>query len=82
MPGNPHDCRLNAARCSELAEIAATLESRRSFITLANLWKELAAELESDQAFLNAMSELEFSPQACEPYEVLPSVLNLRSWAA
>jgi hypothetical protein len=43
---------------------------RRSFITLANLWKELAAELESDQAFLNAMSEFEFSPQACEPYEV------------
>ena len=82
MPGNPHECRLNAARCSELAEIAATPESRRSFITLANLWKELAAELEFDQAFLNAMSELEFSPQACEPYEVLPSVLNLRSWAA
>ena len=49
---------------------------------VANLWKELAAELESDQAFLNAMSELEFSPQACEPYEVLPSVLNVRSWAA
>ena len=82
MPGNPHECRLNAARCYELAEIAVKLESRRSFITLANLWKELAAELESDQAFLNAMSELEFSPQACEPYEVLPSVLNLRSWAA
>jgi hypothetical protein len=82
MSGNPHECRLNAARCSELAEIAATPKSRRSFITLANLWKELAAELESDQAFLNAMSELEFSPQACEPYEVLPSVLNLRSWAA
>jgi hypothetical protein len=82
MLGNPHECRLNAAQCSELAKAAATPELRRSFITLANLWKELAAELESDQAFLNAMSELEFSPQACEPYEVLPSVLNLRSWAA
>jgi hypothetical protein len=82
MSGNPHECRLNAARCSELAKTAATPELRRSFITLANLWKELAAELESDQAFLNAMSEFEFSPQACEPYEVLPSVLNLRSWAA
>jgi hypothetical protein len=44
MSGNPHECRLNAARCSELAKTAATPELRRSFITLANLWKELAAE--------------------------------------
>jgi hypothetical protein len=82
MPGDPRECHLNAARCSELAETAATPELRRAFITSAEMWRELAAELESDQALLNTMSELEFSSQPSEPYEVLLSALRLRSRAA
>ena len=82
MPGDPHECRLNADRCSELVKTAATPELRRTFIALAETWKELAAELESDQAFLQAMSELELSSQPGEPYEALLSALKLRSWAA
>jgi hypothetical protein len=81
-PGDPRECHLNAARCSELAETAATPELRQAFITSAEMWRELAAELESDQALLNTMSELEFSSQPSEPYEVLLSALRLRSRAA
>lgn len=83
MPGNPIECRLHGLRCVQLAESAATPESRREFLDLAETWKGLAAELESDQVFLQAMSELESSlHQPMEPYEDLPVALGLRSWAA
>jgi hypothetical protein len=68
---------MNAARCSKLAERARRPEMRRAFKALADTWTRLAAELESDQALLRAISEMEFS----EPYEALPLALKLRSWA-
>ena len=68
--------------CSQLAKTAATLESRWALIALAEMGKGLAAELESDQALLQAMSELELSSQSSEPYEALPVALGLHSWAA
>jgi hypothetical protein len=43
---------------------------------LADTWTRLAAEHESDEALLRAISELEFS----EPYEALPLALKLHSW--
>jgi L,D-transpeptidase-like protein len=67
MPGNPIECRLYALRCSQLAKAAATLESRRVLLALAGTWKGLAVELESDQVFLQTISELEFSSQCSEP---------------
>jgi hypothetical protein len=82
MPGNPTEYRLHALHCSQLAKTAATLESRRALNALAETWKGLAAELESDQALLQAVSELELSSQPSEPYEALPVALGLRSWAA
>jgi hypothetical protein len=57
MPGDPREWHLNEARCSELAEAAATPELRRALIAAAELWRELAAELESDQALLNTLSD-------------------------
>ena len=36
----------------------------------------------SDQALLQAMSELELSSQPSEPYEALPVALGLRSWGS
>jgi hypothetical protein len=78
MPGSPIECRLQAFRCSQLVETAATPESRRTLIALAETWRRLAAELESDQALVQTLSKLEFS----EPYEALPVALGLRSWAA
>jgi hypothetical protein len=76
MPGNPEQCRLNAARCLELAKRARRAEMRETFTALADTWTRLAAEHESDEALLRAISELQFS----EPYEALPLALKLRSW--
>ena len=78
MPGNPQECRLNAVRCLRLARRERRPEERQNFAALAVTWTKLAAELESDQALLRALSEFEFS----EPYEALPVALGLRSWAA
>jgi hypothetical protein len=83
VPGNPHECRLNAVYCSQLAEAAATPELRRTFDAMADKWKMLAAEFEAAQSLLRTMSEMEFGTpsQSCEPYEALPSALRLRSAA-
>ena len=78
MPGNPEQCRLNAARCLKLAKRARRPEMRETFTALAATWTRLAAEHESDEALLRTISELEFS----EPYEALPLALKLRSWPA
>jgi hypothetical protein len=75
MPGNPHQCRLNAKRCLKLAEHAKRPEKRQTFTALAETWTRLAAELEADQTLLQAISEMEFS----EPYYALPSALKLHS---
>jgi hypothetical protein len=75
MPGNPEQCRLNAARCLKLAKRARRAEMRETFTALADTWTRLAAEHESDEAFLRAISELQLS----EPYEALPLALKLHS---
>jgi hypothetical protein len=76
MPGNPEQCRLNAARCLKLAKRARRPEMRDTLTALADTGTRLAAEHESDEALLRAISELEFS----KPYEALPLALKLRSW--
>jgi hypothetical protein len=76
MPGNPEQCRLNAARCLKLAKRARRPDMRDTLTALADTWTRLAAEHESDEALLRAISELEFS----KPYEALPLALKLRSW--
>jgi len=40
VPGNPHECRLNAAHCSELAKTVVTSECQ-SLLVLADTWKRL-----------------------------------------
>jgi hypothetical protein len=76
MLGNPEECRLNAARCLKLAKRTRRPELRETFTALADTWTRLAAEHESDEALLRAISELEFS----KPYEALPLALKLHSW--
>jgi hypothetical protein len=78
MLGNSQQCRLNAAYCLALAEQATEAKSRQDFIALADTWNRLAAERESDDALLQAMSEVELD----EPSYDLPSALGIRSWAA
>ena len=75
MPGDPAKCRSNAVRYLELSERAKDPARRQRLAALAETWKRLAAELESDQALLNALSELQFD----EPIYALPEALNLRA---
>jgi hypothetical protein len=49
---------------------------RQNLTALAETWTKLAAQLESDEALLNALSELEVS----EPIDALTLALKLRSW--
>jgi hypothetical protein len=72
MPGDPEQCRLNAARCLRLSERAKDPARRQSLAALADTWKKLAAELEADQALLRTLSELEFDG----PFYPVPEALN------
>jgi hypothetical protein len=68
MPGDPLECRQHARHCVELSEQARTPEMRQTFLHLSDTWIRLAAELESAQAFLNAMNGLEIkTPIAGDP---------------
>jgi hypothetical protein len=73
MPGNPHECRVNAAQFSKLARNAVTSECDALF-ALTDTWKRLAAELEADQRLLQVLSELHLSSQ---PHEALLIALNI-----
>ena len=64
MPGDPRACREHARRCAELAALVATPEEREHFLSLERTWIKLAAELESAEAFLNTMDDID--PE--EPY--------------
>jgi hypothetical protein len=75
MPGDPNECRVNAICHLRLADGASNAETRESFAVLAETWKRLAAELESEQALLNILSELEFG----QPCYVLPLALRLKA---
>jgi hypothetical protein len=59
MAGDPTTCREHARRCAELATLVATPEEREHFLSLERTWIRLAAELESAEAFLNAVDEID-----------------------
>jgi hypothetical protein len=46
MPGDPKECRRNAARCAELAVAARTPQLRAKLLQLSKIWEQLAIELE------------------------------------
>ena len=75
MLGDPEECRLNAARCLKLSQRAKDPTRRQDLAAMAGMWEKLAAELESEQALVNALSELEFG----EPFYAVPEALNLRA---
>jgi rubredoxin len=68
-------------RCTvvSLLKTAATPETHQDLLALAETWRRLAAELESDQALLRTICELEVGYG--KPYEVLPAALHIRSSA-
>ena len=75
MPGDPAQCRLYAARYLKLSDVPKTPRGASVSPSLAQTWTKLAAELESDQALLNALSEINFD----EPFYAVPEALNLRA---
>jgi hypothetical protein len=62
MPGDPRTCREHARRCAELAVLAATPEERERLLSLKSTWTRFAAEIESAEAFLNTMDEIDLQP--------------------
>jgi hypothetical protein len=62
MPGDPKACREHARRCAELAVLAATPEEREHLLSLKSTWTKFAAEIESAEAFLNTMDEIDLQP--------------------
>jgi hypothetical protein len=62
MFGDPRACREHARRCSELAVLAATPEERQHLLSLESVWIRRAVELESAEAFLKTMDEIDFKP--------------------
>jgi hypothetical protein len=75
MPGDPAQCRLYAWRYLELSKRAKNPARRERLASLAQTWTRLAAELESDRALLNALSEINVE----EPFYAVPEALNLRA---
>lgn len=74
MPANPHQCRLYASRFFALAKNARSREARQIFAEMAETWNRLAAEAESDQTLLQAISERELGG----PDDDLPHALKFR----
>jgi len=62
MPGDPKECRQHARRCAELASTATTPEARAQFLSLQQSWIRLAAELDSAQALIGALDEIDADP--------------------
>ena len=75
MPGDPAQCRLSAAHYLELSKRAKNRARRANLAALAKMWTRLAAELESEQALLNVLSEINFE----EPFDAVPEDLTSRA---
>ena len=54
MPGNPRECRENAARCAELALRAKAKHLKIVLVELSRSWEKLAIDLE------NVLDTIEF----------------------
>jgi hypothetical protein len=79
MPDDPHECRLNEARFRQLARSASAAEERETLLSLAETWKQLAAEEEAEQALLDTLASMELVSETCY---ALPDALHLGSEAA
>jgi len=75
MPGDPAQCRLDAARYLELSQRAKNPARRQNLAALAETWTKLAAEYEANQPLLNTLSEINFD----EPFYAVPEALNVRA---
>ena len=66
MPGDPKECRLHARNCRKFAMTTQSAEAADTFLSMAENWDSLAAELESARIFLATMTAID-SDQAEPP---------------
>jgi hypothetical protein len=59
MPADANECRRHALHLARLAQTSTTPEAREHYAELAKTWLKIAADLESGQALLDAMDEIE-----------------------
>jgi hypothetical protein len=57
MPGDPKECRRNAARCAEWAVTAHTPQLKATFLDLSKNWEKLAIQLEDAFAQIDEIEE-------------------------
>jgi hypothetical protein len=65
MPGDPTECRENAACCREMAARAPSAAARETFHNLADSWERLALQLENAQVLVKSMG----AKEANRPFE-------------
>ncbi len=57
MPGNPNQCKALAFRCMQLADAAQDAAVSQKFLQMAELWTQLAAELQAFRPLVKAIEE-------------------------
>ncbi len=80
MSGDPQRCRERALKYQYLANEASTPQSKQMFLDLSQTWFRLAAELDDTNAFLRAVSAMEFedvSEDANQPIETAGPLANV-----
>jgi ubiquinone biosynthesis protein UbiJ len=59
MPGDPKECRRHALSCMQISQSSASSEATEHFADLARTWLRLAGDLESGQALIDLLNEIE-----------------------
>ena len=78
MPGNPKECRRNAARCAELAVAARTPQLKARFLDLSQNWEKLAIQLED--AFAKLTESEATTSNVRESLDETKRLSNLPIW--
>ena len=63
MPGSPKECRRHALACMQISQASASPDAREHFADLARTWLRLAGDLESGQALIDLLNDLEQEPE-------------------
>jgi hypothetical protein len=59
LPIDSNDCRNNVVRCIEMANEAVDDKTQSMLFELAKNWMRMAKELEANEAFRNAVKDLD-----------------------
>jgi hypothetical protein len=78
MPGDPKECRRNAARCAELAVAARTLQAKMLFLELSKNWEQIAIQLEDAFAKLAESEAIKLNVR--ESLDETKRLSNLPIW--